>query len=229
LYASTVEAKMHGYNKGRFSFNVKGGRCERCQGDGVIRIGMQFLPDVYVQCEECKGLRYNPETLSVKYRGKNIAEVLEMTVDEALEFFDKFPSIVNKLKTLQNVGLGYIKLGHNATALSGGEAQRVKLASELQKVITDRNIYILDEPTTGLHSDDVKKLIEIINYIVDQGATIIIIEHNLDVIKNADYIVDLGPEGGVKGGNVVFCGTPEELVKCEKSYTGKYLTKVLNK
>lgn len=227
LFAETVEAKIRGYNKGRFSFNVKGGRCERCQGDGVIRIEMHFLPDVYIPCEECEGKRYNRETLEVKYRGKTIADVLEMNVSEALEFFDKIPQIKNKLETLENVGLGYIKLGQSATTLSGGEAQRVKLASELHKKITDRTIYMLDEPTTGLHSYDVSKLLEVINYIVDQGATVIIIEHNLDVIKNADYIIDLGPEGGTYGGQVIFLGTPEEIVKCESSYTGKYLAKIM--
>lgn len=228
LFTETVEAKMRGYKKGRFSFNVKGGRCERCQGDGVIKIEMHFLPDVFIPCEECNGKRYNRETLEVKYRGKTISEVLEMTVDDALEFFDKIPQIKNKLATLQNVGLGYIKLGQSATTLSGGEAQRVKLASELHKKITDRTIYMLDEPTTGLHSEDVRKLLEVINFIVDQGATVIIIEHNLDVIKNADYIIDLGPEGGNKGGQIVFLGTPEELARCSSSYTGKYLSKILH-
>lgn len=227
IYATTVEAKMRGYSKGRFSFNVRGGRCERCQGDGVIRIEMHFLPDVYIPCEECNGLRYNRETLEVKYRGKNIAEVLEMTVDEALPFFDRIPQIKNKLQTLQNVGLGYIKLGQSSTTLSGGEAQRVKLASELHKRITDRTIYILDEPTTGLHSEDVRKLLEVINFIVDQGATVVIIEHNLDVIKNADYIIDLGPEGGNKGGELVFAGTPEEILCYAPSYTGRYLARVM--
>ncbi|NLM31196.1 MAG: excinuclease ABC subunit UvrA [Acholeplasmataceae bacterium] len=227
LYASTVEAKIRGYKKGRFSFNVKGGRCERCGGDGVIRIGMLFLPDVYIPCEECDGTRYNSETLEVKYRGKTIADVLNMTVEEALAFFDKIPSIKNKLSTLNDVGLGYIKLGQSAPTLSGGEAQRVKLASELHKRITDRTIYLLDEPTTGLHSEDVKKLLDVINYIVDQGATVIIIEHNLHVIKNADYIIDLGPEGGVYGGEVICSGTPEEVMRCPSSYTGKYLASIL--
>ena len=229
LFATTVEAKMRGYNKGRFSFNVKGGRCERCQGDGALRIEMHFLPDVFIPCEECEGKRYNRETLEVKYKGKTIADVLEMTVDEAVEFFDRLPQIKNKLETLKNVGLGYLKLGQSSTTLSGGEAQRVKLASELHKRITDRTIYMLDEPTTGLHSEDVKKLLEVINYIVDQGATVIIIEHNLDVIKTADYIIDLGPEGGNEGGYVVFAGTPEEIVNFEGSYTGRYLAKVLKK
>ncbi len=229
LFATTVEAKMRGYSKSRFSFNVKGGRCERCQGDGVIRIEMHFLPDVYVPCEECVGTRYNRETLEVKYRGKTIADVLKMTVDEAVEFFDRIPQIKNKLETLKNVGLGYVKLGQSSTTLSGGEAQRVKLASELHKRITDKTIYMLDEPTTGLHSDDVNKLLQVINYIVDQGATVIIIEHNLDVIKNADYIIDLGPEGGNNGGWVVFAGSPEEIIKFDGSYTGKYLSKALKK
>lgn len=227
LYTETVEAKVRGYDKGRFSFNVKGGRCERCSGDGVIRIEMHFLPDVYIPCEECKGTRYNRETLEVEYKGKNIADVLNMTVEEAVDFFDNIPLIKNKLETLNNVGLGYVKLGQNATTLSGGEAQRVKLASELHKKITNQTIYLLDEPTTGLHADDVRKLLEVINYIADQGATIIIIEHNLDVIKNADYIVDLGPEGGDKGGNIVFSGTVEDIINCDASYTGKYLKKIM--
>jgi len=228
LFAESVEAKVRGYNKSRFSFNVKGGRCERCSGDGVIRIEMHFLPDVYIPCEECRGSRYNPETLEVKYRGKNIADVLKMTVTEALAFFDKIPQIKNKLQTMEDVGLGYIRLGQSATTLSGGEAQRVKLASELHKKITDRTIYLLDEPTTGLHSDDVKRLLEVINYIVDQGASVIIIEHNLDVIKSADYLIDLGPEGGDYGGEVIFTCTPEDILQCEKSYTGKYLKRVMH-
>ena len=228
LFAETVDAKVRGYKKGRFSFNVKGGRCEKCWGDGVIKIEMHFLPDVYVPCEECNGKRYNQETLEVKYKGKSIADVLEMTIEEATEFFDKIPNIKNKLQTLKNVGLGYVKLGQSATTLSGGEAQRVKLASELYRKITPNTIYLLDEPTTGLHSDDVKRLLEVIQYIVDQGATVIIIEHNLDVIKVADYIIDLGPEGGDGGGEVVASGTPEEVAECEKSYTGQFLKKVLN-
>jgi len=227
LFAETQEAQMRGYNKGRFSFNVKGGRCERCWGDGVIRIEMHFLPDVYIPCEECHGTRYNSETLEVKYKGKNIAEVLDMTIEEALSFFNNIPQIKNKLETLNNVGLGYVKLGQSSTTLSGGEAQRVKLASELYKKITDKTIFILDEPTTGLHTDDVKRLLEVLNYMVDQGATVIIIEHNLDVIKQADYIIDLGPEGGYKGGTVVALGTPEEVSQNENSYTGKFLKKVL--
>ncbi len=229
LFAETVEAKMRGYNKGRFSFNVKGGRCERCWGDGVIRIEMHFLPDVYVPCEECHGKRYNHETLEVTYKDKNIADVLDMTVEDAVEFFDKIPTIKNKLQTLMNVGLGYIKLGQSATTLSGGEAQRVKLASELHKKITPKTIYLLDEPTTGLHSEDIRQLLEVINYIVDQGATMIIIEHNLDIIKSADHIVDLGPEGGNRGGTVVATGTPEEVSENPDSYTGQYLKKVLKK
>ena len=227
LYASTNDAKIRGYNKGRFSFNVKGGRCERCQGDGVICIEMHFLPNVYIPCEECHGSRYNKETLEVKYRGKNIADVLDMTVEEAVEFFDKIPTIKQRLKTINEVGLGYVKLGQSATTLSGGEAQRVKLASELYKKISNKTFYILDEPTTGLHSDDVKRLLEVLNYIVDQGATVLIIEHNLDVIKQADYIIDLGPDGGNNGGKVIACGTPEEVSKVEGSYTAEYLRKVL--
>lgn len=227
LFAETQEAQMRGYNKGRFSFNVKGGRCERCWGDGVIRIEMHFLPDVYIPCEECHGTRYNSETLEVKYKGKNIAEVLDMTIEEALEFFNNIPQIKNKLETLNNVGLGYVKLGQSSTTLSGGEAQRVKLASELYKKITSKTIFVLDEPTTGLHTDDVKRLLDVLNYMVDQGATVIIIEHNLDVIKQADYIIDLGPEGGYKGGTIVATGTPEEVSQNENSYTGQFLKKVL--
>jgi len=229
LFAETMEAKVRGYNKGRFSFNVKGGRCEKCWGDGVVKIEMHFLPDVYIPCEECRGTRYNKETLEVKYKGKSIADVLEMTIDEAVKFFSKIPSINNKLTALRDVGLGYVKLGQSATTLSGGEAQRVKLASELNKKITNKTIYLLDEPTTGLHTDDIKRLLEVINYIVDQGATVIIIEHNLDVIKSADYIIDLGPEGGYRGGEIVFAGSPEEIIKCDKSYTGEYLRKVMVK
>lgn len=223
LFSETVDAKVRGYNKGRFSFNVKGGRCEACGGDGVTRIAMNFLPDVYIPCESCQGKRYNRETLEIKYKGKTISDVLEMTVVEALEFFDSFPNIKNRLETINNVGLGYIKLGQSATTLSGGEAQRVKLASELHKRITDKTLFILDEPTTGLHSHDIAKLLSVINYIVDEGATVLIIEHNLDVIKVADHIIDLGPEGGYRGGQVVFEGTPEEIIGCQKSYTGHYL------
>ena len=227
LFAQTNEAKMRGYDKGRFSFNVKGGRCEACQGDGLKRISMHFLPDVYVPCEQCGGKRYNEETLQVTYKDKNIYDVLEMTVEDAVEFFGNLPKIKTKMKTLEDVGLGYIKLGQSATTLSGGEAQRVKLASELQKKPTGKTVYILDEPTTGLHSSDVAKLIEVLQRIVDQGDTVIIIEHNLDVIKVADYIVDLGPEGGDGGGTVVVSGTPEKVAKCEKSYTGMFLKKML--
>jgi excinuclease ABC subunit A len=227
LYASTKESKLRGYKKGRFSFNVKGGRCENCQGDGVIKIEMHFMPDVYVECEECHGKRYNKETLQVRYKGKNIADVLDMRVEEAIEFFDKIPKIKRKLETINNVGLGYIQLGQSSTTLSGGEAQRVKLASELYKRITDKSIYILDEPTTGLHTHDIKKLMEVLNNIVDKGATVIIIEHNLDVIKLADYIIDLGPEGGELGGHIVATGTPEEVSKVKGSYTGQFLKDVL--
>ena len=227
LYAQTKESKLRGYNKGRFSFNVKGGRCEHCQGDGVIKIEMHFMPDVYVECEECHGKRYNKETLQVNYKGKNIADILDMRVEEAMEFFDKIPKIKRKLKTIYDVGLGYLKLGQSSTTLSGGEAQRVKLASELYKRITDRSIYILDEPTTGLHTHDIKKLMHVLNHIVEKGATVIIIEHNLDVIKLADYVIDLGPEGGEKGGTIVASGTPEDIAKVKSSYTGQYLKTVL--
>jgi excinuclease ABC subunit A len=227
LFASTQDAKIRGYNSGRFSFNVKGGRCEACEGDGIVKIEMHFLADVYVPCEVCNGARYNRETLEVKYKGKNIYDVLEMTVEEGLEFFNHIPKIKRKLQTLYDVGLGYVKLGQSATTLSGGEAQRVKLATELSKRSTGKTIYILDEPTTGLHSADVHKLIEVLQRLVDSGNTIIVIEHNLDVIKTADYIVDLGPEGGDKGGKIVAFGTPEEIAKCKKSYTGQYLKKML--
>lgn len=223
LYAQTEDAKVRGYDKGRFSFNVKGGRCEACWGDGVKRISMQFLPDVYVPCEECKGLRYNRETLEVKFKGKTISDVLDMTIEEAYKFFENIPKIKSKLTTLLEVGLGYVKLGQSSTTLSGGEAQRVKLATELHKRITDKTLYVLDEPTTGLHSEDIKKLMNVIFKIRDEGASIVIIEHNLDVIKLADYIIDLGPEGGDEGGNIVVSGTPEEVAKCDKSYTGAYL------
>ena len=227
LFSATKEARIRGYDKGRFSFNVKGGRCERCQGDGVIRVPMHFLPDVYVPCEECGGKRYSEETLQITYKGKNIFEVLDMTIEEALEFFENIPNIKHRIKTLNDIGLGYIKLGQSATTLSGGEAQRLKLASELQRKATGQTLFILDEPTTGLHSEDVKKLLEVLQRIVDNGDTVLVIEHNLDVIKCADYIIDLGPEGGNKGGNIVVCGTPEEVVLCEKSYTGLFLKKVL--
>lgn len=227
LFASTNDAKMRGYGTSRFSFNVKSGRCEACQGDGIIKIEMHFLPDVYVPCEVCKGKRYNRETLEVKYKGKSIYDVLEMTVEEGSRFFENVPKIYRKLKTLCDVGLGYIKIGQPATTLSGGEAQRVKLAAELSKRPTGRTIYILDEPTTGLHTADVHKLIEVLQQLVRGGNTILVIEHNLDVIKTADYIIDLGPEGGDKGGTLVAAGTPEEIADCEKSYTGQYLKKLL--
>lgn len=227
VFAMTPEAKMRGYNKGRFSFNVKGGRCEACKGDGILKVEMHFLPDVYVPCEVCKGKRYNRETLQVKYKGKNISDVLDMTVEEALDFFENIPKIKRKLKTLYDVGLGYIKLGQSSTELSGGEAQRVKLASELSKKSTGKTVYILDEPTTGLHMADVHKLIYVLRRLVEGGNTVIVIEHNLDVIKTSDYIIDLGPEGGDRGGTVVATGTPEEVAKVEKSYTGQFLKKVL--
>ncbi len=228
LFAQTAEAKARGYNAGRFSFNVRGGRCESCSGDGIIKIEMHFLPDVYVPCEVCKGKRYNRETLDVTFKGKNIYDVLDMTVDEALEFFASIPKIKNKIQTMQDVGLGYIKLGQSSTTLSGGEAQRVKLATELSKRSTGRTIYILDEPTTGLHSADVHKLIEVLERLVEGGNTVLVIEHNLDVIKTADYIIDLGPEGGENGGTLVACGTPEEVAENEKSYTGMFLKKILS-
>ncbi|MCD8195359.1 MAG: excinuclease ABC subunit UvrA, partial [Coprobacillus sp.] len=229
VFASTIEAKARGYDKGRFSFNVVGGRCETCQGAGVTRISMNFLPDVYVRCESCGGKRYNDETLMVTYKGLNIYQVLELTVDEALEVFKDRPRVYRKLKTLYDVGLGYIKLGQPATTLSGGEAQRVKLAYELERRPTGKTVYILDEPTTGLHPDDVKKLLNVLNNLVNHGDTVIVIEHNLDVIKSADYVIDLGPEGGDLGGRVVVTGTPEQVAKCEASYTGKALIPVLAK
>ena len=229
LFASTQEAKSRGYGPGRFSFNVRGGRCEACSGDGVLKIEMHFLPDIFVPCEVCKGRRYNRETLEVRYKGKNIAEVLDMTVDEALEFFSALPKLRKKLQTLQDVGLGYVKLGQPSTELSGGEAQRVKLATELSKQATGKTIYILDEPTTGLHADDVRKLLEVLQRLVDSGNTVVVIEHNLDVIKSADWLIDLGPEGGDGGGTVVCTGTPETVAACEKSYTGQYLKKILYK
>ncbi|HIZ19909.1 MAG TPA: excinuclease ABC subunit UvrA [Firmicutes bacterium] len=229
LYASTNDAKMRGFTSGRFSFNIKGGRCEACQGDGIIKIEMHFLPDIYVPCEVCKGQRYNRETLEVKYKGKNIYEVLEMTVEEALDFFSSIPKIARKLQTLYDVGLGYIKVGQPATTLSGGEAQRVKLAAELSRRATGRTVYILDEPTTGLHTADVHQLINVLQKLVDAGNTVIVIEHNLDVIKTADYVIDLGPEGGDKGGTIVVTGTPEEVAACAASYTGQYLKPALKK
>ena len=227
LFASTPDAKARGYSAGRFSFNTKGGRCEACGGDGMLKIEMHFLADVYVPCEVCRGKRYNRETLEVRYKGKNIADVLDMTVDEALEFFSAVPNICDKLTTLRDVGLGYVKLGQPSTTLSGGEAQRVKLATELSRRATGRTVYILDEPTTGLHADDVRKLLEVLQRLTDGGNTVLVIEHNLDVIKCADYIIDLGPEGGVGGGTVVACGTPEEIAACDASYTGQYLKKYL--
>jgi len=227
LFAATPDAKMRGYTKGRFSFNVKGGRCEACSGDGIIKIEMNFLPDIYVPCEVCNGKRYNRETLEVKYKGKSIYDVLNMTVEEALKFFENIPSIKRKIQTLYDVGLSYIRLGHPSTTLSGGEAQRIKLATELSKRSTGRTIYILDEPTTGLHFADVHKLIDILKRFCESGNTVVVIEHNLDVIKTADYIIDMGPEGGDKGGTVVACGTPEEVAQNEKSYTGQYLKKYL--
>lgn len=227
VFAMTTEAKMKGFDKGRFSFNVKGGRCEACKGDGTIKVDMMFLPDVYVPCEVCHGQRYNRETLEVKYKGKNISEVLEMTVEEALKFFENHPSIVRRLQTLYDVRLGYIKIGQPSTELSVGEAQRVKLASELAKRSTGQTLYILDEPTIGLHMADVHKLIEVLNRLVDQNNTVVVIEHNLDVIKVADHIIDLGPEGGDGGGELLVTGTPEKIAKCKKSYTGQFLKNIL--
>ena len=229
IFAGTNEAKLRGYEKGRFSFNVSGGRCESCSGDGLIKIEMHFLPDIYVPCEVCKGKRYNHETLEVKYKGKTIADVLDMTVEEALEFFANIPKIKQKIQTLYDVGLGYIKLGQPSTTLSGGEAQRVKLATELSKRATGKTLYILDEPTTGLHIADVHKLVDILQKLVDTGNTILVIEHNLDLIKTADNIIDLGPEGGENGGEIVAVGTPEQICKNEKSHTGEFLKKYLNK
>jgi excinuclease ABC subunit A len=228
VFTNTKEAKIKGYEKGRFSFNVKGGRCEACYGDGVKRIEMHFLPDVFVPCEVCKGTRYNRETLEIKYKGKNISDVLNMTVEEAASFFENVPKVKNKLQVLLDVGLSYIKLGQSAVTLSGGEASRVKLGKELQRKPTGRSIFILDEPTTGLHVDDIKKLITIFHRIVDNGDTIIVIEHNLDVIKVSDYIIDLGPEGGDMGGTIIATGTPEEIASSPNSYTGEYLKKILN-
>jgi len=228
IFAATKEAKTRGYKEGRFSFNVKGGRCENCQGDGVIRIEMNFLPDVYVQCSECKGKRYNKETLAVHYKGKNIAEVLDMTVEEALKFFENTPSIARRLQTLDDVGLGYIKLGQSSTTLSGGESQRIKITRELSKNKQGHVVYMLDEPTTGLHFDDTKRLIRVLNRLVDNGNTVYIIEHNLDVIKSCDYLIDLGPEGGGAGGKIIAEGTPETVAKIEGSYTGQFLEKILN-
>ncbi len=228
LFSQLPDSKMRGYKLGRYSFNVKGGRCDACEGDGVIKIEMHFLPDVYVQCDTCQGRRYNRETLEVKYKDKSIADVLAMEVDEALPFFEKIPTIRQKLQTLKDVGLGYIGLGQSSTTLSGGEAQRVKLSKELSKRSTGRTLYILDEPTTGLHFEDVRKLLEILQTLVDQGNTVIVIEHNLDVAKVADHIVDLGPDGGNAGGEIIAEGTPEEVAKVSRSYTGQFLKRVLN-
>ena len=227
LFAMTPQAKARGYSPGRFSFNVKGGRCEACEGDGVKKIEMHFLPDVYVTCDVCHGKRYNRETLECTYRDKNIADVLNMTVEEGLSFFSELPRLRAKLQTLYDVGLSYLRIGQSSTTLSGGEAQRVKLASELSRRQTGRTLYILDEPTTGLHSEDVSHLIAILQRLVDSGNTVVVIEHNLDVIKTADYIVDLGPQGGDGGGTVVACGTPEQVAACPNSYTGQYLARLL--
>ncbi|MBR7082449.1 MAG: ATP-binding cassette domain-containing protein, partial [Clostridia bacterium] len=227
LFAKTPEAKARGYTAGRFSFNVKGGRCEACEGDGVKKIEMHFLSDVYVTCDVCRGKRYNKDTLECKYKGKSIYDVLDMTVEEGVSFFSSLPSIARKLQTLDDVGLGYIKIGQSSTTLSGGEAQRVKLATELARRATGRTMYILDEPTTGLHTADVQKLLDILARLCDSGNSVVVIEHNLDVIKSADYIVDLGPEGGDGGGTVIATGTPEQVAECERSYTGQYLKKLL--
>jgi len=227
LFAALPEAKIKGYRAGRFSFNVPGGRCEACGGDGVVNIEMQFLPDVYVECDVCHGRRYNKEVLEIHYHDKNIADVLNMTVEEALNLFKNIPAVHQKLATLNQVGLSYVKLGQSATTLSGGEAQRVKLATELSRRATGKTLYILDEPTTGLHFDDIKKLLHVLNQLVDKGNTVLIIEHNLDVIKSVDWIIDLGPEGGDQGGEIVAVGTPKEVAKNKKSYTGQYLAKIL--
>jgi excinuclease ABC subunit A len=229
MFSAVPEARARGYEPGRFSFNVKGGRCEACQGDGVIKVEMHFLPDVYVPCDVCKGKRYNRETLEIRYKGKNISEVLEMTVEDALEFFRNAPTIAPKLQTLLDVGLSYLRLGQNATTLSGGEAQRVKLAKELSKRSTGRTLYILDEPTTGLHFYDIEQLLGVLQRLRDEGNTIVVIEHNLDVIKTADWIIDLGPEGGTGGGHIVATGTPEDIAKVAASYTGKFLAPVLER
>ena len=229
LYSALPDAKVRGYKPGHFSFNVKGGRCESCQGAGRVKVEMHFLTDVYVVCEYCEGQRFNSEVLSIKFKDKSISDVLSMTVEEALEFFEHHKHIARKLETLSRVGLGYITLGQNSTTLSGGEAQRVKLSKELSKRGTGRTIYILDEPTTGLHFADIKKLVDLLHELVNQGNTVLVIEHNLDVVKNCDHIVDLGPDGGDNGGEIVFAGTPEELVKCKKSETGKYLKALLER
>jgi excinuclease ABC subunit A len=227
LYSQLPESKIRGYQPGRFSFNVKGGRCETCRGAGLIKIEMHFLADMYIQCEECKGLRYNRETLEIAYKGKTISEVLELTIEEALDFFANHPQINRKLETLNNVGLGYIHLGQQATTLSGGESQRVKLAAELSRAGTGRTLYLLDEPTTGLHFEDVKMLLKVLNGLVEKGNTVVVIEHNLDVIKSSDWIIDLGPEGGEEGGNIVAEGTPEMVSNVKESYTGQFLADIL--
>jgi excinuclease ABC subunit A len=229
LFAGTQEARSRGYKPGRFSFNVKGGRCEACRGDGLIKVEMHFLPDIYVPCDVCKSKRYNRETLDIRYKGKNIHEVLELTVEDALEFLSAVPAIKRKLQTLVDVGLSYIKLGQNATTLSGGEAQRVKLSRELSKRDTGNTLYILDEPTTGLHFYDIEQLLRVLHRLRDHGNTVVVIEHNLDVIKTADWIIDLGPEGGTKGGEIIATGTPEEVAKNKASYTGHYLKPMLRK
>ena len=229
LFAATPEANIRGYQAGRFSFNVRGGRCEHCQGDGTIKIEMHFLPDIYVTCEECHGARYNKEALEIKWHDKNISEVLKMTIDEAAEFFSSIPAIYRKLKTLQDVGLGYIKLGQSATTFSGGEAQRIKLATELSRKATGKTLYIMDEPTTGLHSADVRRLLDVIQQLVDAGNSVLVIEHNLDVIKSADWVIDMGPDGGLDGGRVVAAGTPEQVAATGRGYTAKYLQKMLDK
>ena len=229
LFAMVPEAKTRGYRPGRFSFNVKGGRCEACQGDGVLKIEMHFLPDVYVTCDVCHGQRYNRETLEVKFKGRSIADVLDMTVEDAVEFFKAVPGIRDKMRMLQEVGLGYIKVGQQATTLSGGEAQRVKLSKELSRRATGKTLYILDEPTTGLHFEDVRKLLEVLHRLVETGNTVVVIEHNLDVIKTADHVIDLGPGGGVNGGRIVVTGTPEEVAACPDSFTGQYLKPLLER
>ena len=229
LFAKTPDARLKGFKNGRFSFNVKGGRCEACRGDGIIKIEMHFLPDVYVPCEVCKGKRYNRETLEVKYKNNSISDVLEMTIENACEFFQPIPKIHRKLSTLMDVGLGYVRMGQAATTLSGGEAQRVKLAEELSKRSTGRTLYILDEPTTGLHFEDVRRLLAVLHRLVDQGNTVLVIEHNLDVIKTADWLIDMGPEGGTGGGQVVAIGTPEEIAKVRESHTGQFLGPLLKK
>jgi excinuclease ABC subunit A len=229
LFAQAPESRLRGYKAGRFSFNIKGGRCEACRGDGIIKIEMHFLPDVYVPCEVCGGKRYNRESLEITFKGKNIAQVLDMTVDEAVEFFAAIPKVARKMGTLRDVGLGYMRLGQPATTLSGGEAQRVKLATYLSRRSTGKTLFILDEPTTGLHVADVAKLLEVLHRFVDAGDTVLVIEHNLDVIKTADYLIDLGPEGGNRGGEIVACGTPEEVASCQASYTGRFLRRYLEK